>query len=391
MAEKKTKKERVKIETRAPQKRGIFDNLGKDRQPNVKHPLSEIIIFPDDAVKDNRSDSPTILPTYLPTNLPIPNKTQPVSPEKDFSKVPNSIKRAVENGLFPNSSLAIYLYLYSLTRGAIQPKRSIRVNKSKLLIGANLRAEKSLLKNLAHLKNVGLVRITVFNGDHLGNEFEVFVPEEITGDRPTHLPTEQPTYLPNKHTLVPTEQTLVGRWVEATEDKDTYSSAKTSFKDIEKNDDEAFAAMLIIFKEMSEKISGKSSNENQKENWQQLAELLKMELEIAAARTKSVSNVPAFLTEHLRRRLLGKPTIAKHEVSNSLQVGKQIEPKAEEVEEYQAEPLSKEGRETVLKTMREYLDKGQNEFIMSFQDTYTQEDWDWLTQELKQENSSKRP
>ncbi len=85
MAEKKTKKERVKIETRAPQKRGIFDNLGKDRQPNVKHPLSEIIIFPDDAVKDNRSDSPTILPTYLPTNLPIPNKTQPVSPEKDFS------------------------------------------------------------------------------------------------------------------------------------------------------------------------------------------------------------------------------------------------------------------------------------------------------------------
>jgi hypothetical protein len=149
--------------------------------------------------------------------------------------------------------------------------------------------------------------------------------------------------------------------------------------------------MLIIFKEMCKKISGKSSNENQKENWQQLAELLKMELEIAAARTKSVSNVPAFLTEHLRRRLLGKAAMLKSKASNSLQVGKANDPKAKDTEEYQAEPLSKEGRETVLKTMREYLDKGQNEFIMSFQDTYTQEDWDWLTQELKQENSSKRP
>jgi hypothetical protein len=101
--------------------------------------------------------------------------------------------------------------------------------------------------------------------------------------------------------------------------------------------------------------------------------------------------VPAFLTEHLRRRLLGKSNVSKSKASNSLQVGKASDPKAEEVEQYQAEPLSEQGREGVLKTMREYLDKGQNEFIMSFQDTYTQEDWDWLTQELKQENSSKRP
>ncbi len=52
---------------------------------------------------------------------------------------------------------------------------------------------------------------------------------------------------------------------------------------------------------------------------------------------------------------------------------------------YAAEPLSKEGRETVLKTMREYLDKGQNEFIMSFQDTYIKEDWDWLMKELEKQ------
>jgi ERCC4-type nuclease len=170
------------------------------------------------------------------------------------------------------------------------------------------------------------------------------------------------------------------------ENKDSYSSANTSFKDIEKNDDEAFAPMLIIFKEMSEKISGKSSNENQKENWQQLAELLKMELEIAAARTKSVSNVPAFLTEHLRRRLLGKSNVSKSKASNSLQVGKSSG--TETAEDYQAEPLPKEGREAVLKTMQEYIGKGQAEFVMSQQDSYTVEDWNWLMNEIKQRSKS---
>ncbi|HLL69955.1 MAG TPA: hypothetical protein VK363_00900 [Pyrinomonadaceae bacterium] len=38
------------------------------------------------------------------------------------------------------------------------------------------------------------------------------------------------------------------------------------------------------------------------ERWDELAELLVTELRIAAGRT-TVSNVPAFLTEHLRRRL----------------------------------------------------------------------------------------
>jgi hypothetical protein len=383
MAEKKTKKERVKIETRAPQKRGIFDNLGKDRQPNVKHPLSEIIIFPDDAVKDNRSDSPTILPTYLPANLPIPNKTHPVSPEKDFSKVPNSIKRAVENGLFPNSSLAIYLYLYSLTRGAIQPKRSIRVNKSKLLIGANLRAEKSLLKNLAHLKNVGLVRITVFNGDHLGNEFEVFVPEEITGDRPTHLPTEQPTYLPNKHTLVPTEQTLVGRWVEATENKDTYSSANTSFKDNTKNDDDARVseAFLVMSKRLDaavKKITGKGVSKTEAEKWGTLADLLILELEVAASRTDGVSSVPAFLTEVLRRQFFA----SRQQQSSAV---KQSKVKTDTVGkpdpgQYEIKPLDTKGREAALEQLSEFA---ADEFLQDFRKWYTSEDWTWLMNKLE--------
>jgi hypothetical protein len=57
----------------------------------------------------------------------------------------------------------------------------------------------------------------------------------------------------------------------------------------------------------SERISGKISSKAERENWRELAELLAAELETAAARTNGVSNVPAFLTEHLSRRLSSKP------------------------------------------------------------------------------------
>jgi hypothetical protein len=135
-----------------------------------------------------------------------------------------------------------------------------------------------------------------------------------------------------------------------------------------------------------EKVSGKPPQKTDATKLNELAELLAMELEIAAARTKSITNVPAFLTEHLRRRLLGssaKSAEGKLKTDKSIKVGKS----EKIVEEYQAEPLSKEGREAVLKTMQEYIAKGQQEFVMSQQDTYTKEDWDWLMAELKHENS----
>jgi len=364
------------------------------------------------ADKDKQRLNIQLAPPVLPA-------LQSVAPEKDFSKMPNSIKRAVEDGKFPNSSLAIYLYLYSMTRGAIQPKRSIRVNKSKLLAGANLRSEKALIKNLTHLKNIGLVKITIFNGDHLGNEFEVFVPEEILVNPPTYLPTKQPTYLLTKSTPLPTDQRLVGRWVQIQENKDAYENSKTSFKDF-KNDDEPAALfesdneaifedvglveeaggsvslsdsrlgiMEKVLNQISKKLIGKELKSDDGEKLKELAELLVMELEIAVARTDSITNVPAFLTEHLRRRLSGKPnaqTASKisntKSAGNSSPVDKTANTIQTDVEPYQAEALTSQARETVLKTMQQYVGKGQREFVMSLRDTYTSEDWKWLSENL---------
>lgn len=349
--------------------------------PNVAPPSEE-----------SEREAPAVLPDDLSAAAPPAAKNPTIAPEKDFARVPNSIKRAVEAGKFPNSSLAIYLYLFSVTRGAVQPQRSVRMNKSKLLLGASLRTEKALVKNLAHLKSVGLVKITVFNGDHSGNEYEVLIPEEIEGFLPTYLPT----YLLSSGQWVPTVLRTVGRVVKTIDNKELKDALRLSFKDIEENDDDAsakraanalaklaadpLAKLAATLDESSRKLTNKSLSKKDADAWNELAKLLAAELEIAAARANSISSVPAFLTEHLHRRLSGKTETPKTKVSKSLQVDRT---QPAEAEPFVAEPLTAESREVVLKTFREYVEKGQRDFVMSFEETYTGEDWLFLMENLK--------
>jgi hypothetical protein len=80
---------------------------------------------------------------------------------------------------------------------------------------------------------------------------------------------------------------------------------KTPLKD-KFNDDEAFALLVTQLREAAREVTGRGPSPAEAERWGELAELLATELKIAAGRTGSVSNVPAFLTEHLRRRLWKK-------------------------------------------------------------------------------------
>jgi hypothetical protein len=75
---------------------------------------------------------------------------------------------------------------------------------------------------------------------------------------------------------------------------------KTDLKDKEKSDDDAAGHAL---RQMEREVTGKNSATA--EQWAELVELIKAELRIAAART-TVSSMPAFMAEHLRRRRLGK-------------------------------------------------------------------------------------
>lgn len=360
----------------------------KDQRKIAENPKLLIVATtkePTPPTSATQHTSPTLDTPPTPSTTRI---EQPISPEKDFAKVANSIVReAVARGLFIGKSKQIFDFLYLQTRGAIQPKRSFRITKANLMRASDIGSERTLLKNLSHLKSVGLIKITEFDGQHGGNEYEVYLPEESNPTPPTARQSPHP--LQKVGTLPPVESG-VGGVSQIQENKSIYSSAKTSFKDFKESDDDfALADFTAKLESVSRKLTNKGLSKTDKKKWSELAELLAMELEIAAARTKSISNVPAFLTEHLRRRLVCKPnasksTSVKSTIGTSHKEGKLSEA-AKSVEEYQAEALSKQGREAVLKTMREYLDKGQGEYILSFQNTYTSEDWTWLSEELEKE------
>jgi len=322
----------------------------------------------------------------------LSSHSREIAPSKNFQKVPNSLaKQAVPDGLFKGKSKQLYDALYSLTRGAIVPTRHVRIRKSKLMKLADIGSRITFESNIRHLEFIGFIKETAIAGSHDGNEFEVFLPEESLSTQTRQTGQTSSTQKVDRLLSIETSQT---RQTLISESKGFKEPLKHSFNTNTNTDDEPFGKMNETLAKVFEKISGKRPQKKDAEKLNEFAELIAMELEIAAARTKSVSNVPAFLTEHLRRRFLGKTASTKSaevnsNTSKSIKVEKSSGTKT--AEEYQAEPLSKEGREAVLKTMQEYIGKGQAEFVMNQQDSYTREDWDWLTEKLKQGNSNEHP
>jgi hypothetical protein len=86
----------------------------------------------------------------------------------------------------------------------------------------------------------------------------------------------------------------------------TSGEAKTSFKtNTERDDDEALAIFVVTMKKVAKEVTGRELSPTESSRWGELADVLATELKIAAGRT-TVSSVPAFLSEHLRRRLWKK-------------------------------------------------------------------------------------
>jgi hypothetical protein len=232
--------------------------------------------------------------TSLTSHTPVAQE-QPVAPARDFTKVANSINRdAVPAGLFKGKSKQLYDCLYLMTRGAVVPARSVRISRPQLMKKAHIGSRVTFEANMAHLQAVGLVSIRQIIGEHEGNEYSVLLPEEISMPSQTSQ-TSQTRYAQKLDRLVRLE-TSQTRHTSIVDSKDTYDVPQTSFKTKEKNDDEAAPRAL---REAERELTGRESPAAQ---WASLFEILATELRIAAART-TVSSVPAFLTEHLRRRL----------------------------------------------------------------------------------------
>jgi hypothetical protein len=231
-----------------------------------------------------------------------------IAPSRDYMKAANSIVReAIRHGLFRGKSKQLYDFLYSKTRGAIVPSLSARLRRSELMKGSSIGSTHTLRDNLLHLRAVGLVSWKAIHGEQDGNVYSVHLPEEarlpfdldgnpVQVSSPDH--SESNPLRPLSAETAQSEQSL--SQVESTPSSEAKTSSLRPERTID--DDAALAEMIAVLKAATKEITGRDIVKAESARWKELAEVLIAELKIAAART-TVSSVPAFLAEHLRRRL----------------------------------------------------------------------------------------
>lgn len=412
MKQSKIEKPSLEIKKRTSGKKtGNGANFGNIRE--LPHPAAILFGLTPEISEDNQKTSEnnqdqidskkrTTLTTLTSQskNKPVISNDQeaietPISPINNFQKVPNSItKIAIPSGMFKQGkSKQLYDVLYSLTRGHFEPKRSIRISKKELMKLAGIGSRITFDSGINHLLSVGLINLTVYTGEHAGNDFEVFLYEETLTRQPSQ--SSQTSHAQKLDSLVSLESSQT-RQSSIIENKGAYGFSNTSFKTNTKTDDEkkTLAQFENVFETISQKLVGKGLQVNESEKWKKLAELLVLELEAASLRTETISSIPAFLTEHLRRRLWSnakkenaiqkgykKDTLEKSEIDSGA-----IEAVTDDFinqDEDIPELLTEKQREMVLSSMKEFIEKGNEEFVMSLENTYRKEDWDWLMKELK--------
>jgi hypothetical protein len=234
---------------------------------------------------------------------------QEAAPKRDFTRAANSIVRdAIPAGVFTGKGKHLYDYLYSQTRGAISPTLTARIPTEKVMAGAGM-TRNTFRFHMERLCNAGLVKVAQRPGEHGGNFYTVLLPEEAglqRGDRGHRGESGDPTETGENLPLVEGSESDPSNPTLTLNNSLTYGASKTSFKTKEINtDDEAFAGFIASVRQAAKDITGREATAAEAGRWEELAEVLVTELKIAAGRT-TVSSVPSFLAEHLRRRLWKK-------------------------------------------------------------------------------------
>jgi hypothetical protein len=234
--------------------------------------------------------------------------TLPVAPVRDFMKVANSIHReAAPAGVFKGKGKLIYDYLYSRTRGAIVPTRTVQASWREIMKAACIGSDKTLREQLKLLRAAGLITWEWSEGSQGGSVYTVHLPEETPGTGGTSG-TASTSGTSGQFLLpVPPAETTTGTASLNSTAQTTSELSKTSFKtNTEKSDDdEAFADFITVIGKAAKETTGRGLSPAERHRWAEVAEVLATELKIAAGRT-TVSSAPSFLAEHLRRRLWKK-------------------------------------------------------------------------------------
>jgi hypothetical protein len=228
-------------------------------------------------------------------------------------KAANSIVRdAIRHGLFRGKSKQLYDYLYSKTRGAIVPVVTVRLRRMELMKGSDIGSTHTLRDNLLHLRAVGLVSWQSIHGEQDGNLYSVHLPEEarlpfdLDGNPVQVNSTDHSDHTESNLLRPPSAESAQSDQSSSLTESTASGEAKTFLKDQRTiDDDAALAGMVERLKTTTTELTGVAPSHADAERWTELAEVLVAELKIAAART-TISSVPSFLAEHLRRRLWKK-------------------------------------------------------------------------------------
>lgn len=310
------------------------------------------------------------------STLSTQSKQEEIAPSRDFQKTPNSITRkAIPEGVFGQGKAKhIYDVLYSLTRGFIQPKRTVRISKPELMKKAGIGERKTVNKGIDRLIAVGLIKFTPISGEHHGGEFEVFLYEEKSlGTLGTQSTEGNYTA---KVLPVPIVESTQGTQSENSINIELSHTSKTLSKTNTESDDD----LIEIRRKLGSAARGKTGRDLTKKDYAALLdvfELLITETEIAAARTNSISAYIPFMAENLRRRLHAKPKFEKKGTETKKDtVGRTSVTSA-------PKPLNEESRTNLLKTYREGLIDYGMEWVDQNKSYFTPEDWQWIKSNLE--------
>jgi hypothetical protein len=256
--------------------------------------------------QEPQQTSTPVTPVTLVT--PVTAVKEDAAPKRDFTRVANSVVRdAIPAGIFTGKCKQLYDYLYSRTRGAIVPIRSARIPTERVMQGAGM-TRHTYRAHIHRLISFGLIEIEERPGEHGGNIYTVHLPEEVAanrGDTRHRGDRGNRGHTGEKVPVVQGSQAHPGDRGLSLDESTTSGSSKTLIKtNTERSDDDdaALAGLNASLKQLTKEVTGKDLSPTDNDRWRELAEVLGAELKIAAART-TVSSVPAFLAEHLRRRL----------------------------------------------------------------------------------------
>lgn len=304
---KRESKEKMRVPTRSVKPKGsMFQNL---RRPEEVEAISiEELVAPatpaaTSVIQESALDH--LRPPETTLGGLRPPKAETVAPVRDFNKRANVLDRdALPSGLFPGSSKKLYDALYIRTLGAVAPSKTIQATRRELGEWSGIRNVKTIAAHLRHLETVGLVLRGWDRGDNEGSVYEVRLPDTLRPPKVDLGGLRVPEVASDQNSVLPLGQiSALGGLSQTIENQSTSGEAKTSFKtNTESDDDEAFAELVALLRKASREVTGRESSVSEAERWKEVAELLVTELKVAASRT-AVTSAPAFLAEHLRRRL----------------------------------------------------------------------------------------